>query len=566
MKRRLICLLLSVLMALSVFLAGCGLKSPYENDVTDTDDEQPQGERNPVTLTFWLPCEEGTTDEAVALVEAAINKQLKSQFTTAIELKVFPIDEYMNAVNERLSKIEKKVEADKEYERLQREIAKSLRAEGITTKPQTTEETETTAVQTTRDEDGVVELKYPRVGEYQFDIFCITSYEDYLALIERNALSELDTSLNGSAKVLRSYIYPTFLDAAKFNGVTYAIPNNHGLGEYKFLLVNKELVDKYNYDPDTLTTIEACEEFIRDIGVYEEDESIAPLLSWVDPAGMTYWSPDGSWNVLASLVPDSATFNTKVAINSIFKINAYKSNFKLMRSFQDEGLIAEDPSAVEKFGVGVISGDYSDVEKYKDDYYIHLYERPTATQKDVFAGAFAISAYTKNFNRAMEVIIAINTDPTIRNLLQYGIEGVHYELDDQGRAVKISNDYNMNLLYTGNAYMAYPSEDMDPNQWEYDKQKNLDLKLSPFLYCPNLFNEQNAEYYEELVKISKDFYERLQNVPTEDIDTFFSDAQEELAANQVFDKMSSETAWEFSPAYIYNEFYTENFAPEEPVQ
>ncbi|NLM57354.1 MAG: hypothetical protein GX192_07930, partial [Clostridiales bacterium] len=176
MKRRLICLLLSVLMALSVFLAGCGLKSPYENDVTDTDDEQPQGERNPVTLTFWLPCEEGTTDEAVALVEAAINKQLKSQFTTAIELKVFPIDEYMNAVNERLSKIEKKVEADKEYERLQREIAKSLRAEGITTKPQTTEETETTAVQTTRDEDGVVELKYPRVGEYQFDIFCITSY------------------------------------------------------------------------------------------------------------------------------------------------------------------------------------------------------------------------------------------------------------------------------------------------------------------------------------------------------------------------------------------------------
>jgi putative aldouronate transport system substrate-binding protein len=550
-------------MALSAFLAGCSYKSGVENVVTGEEEDAPQGERNPVTLTFWLPCEEGTTDEAVALVEAAINKELKAQFTTAIELKVFPIDEYMKAVDERLSKIEKKVEADKEQERIQREIAKSLRAEGITTKPQTTEETETTEVQTTRDEDGVVELKYPRVGEYQFDIFCITSYEDYLALIERDALSELDTALGGAAKVLRSYIYPTFLNAAKFNGVTHAIPNNHGLGEYKFLLVNKELVDKYDYDPDTLTTIEACEEFIRDIGVYEEDESIAPLLSWVDPPGMTYWSPDGSWNVLASLVPNNTTFNTKVAITSIFKINAYKANFKLMRSLQDEGLLAEDPSTVEKFGVGVISGDYSDVEKYKDDYYIHIYETPTATQKDVFAGAFGISAYTNDFKRAIEVLIAINTDPTIRNLLQYGIEGVHYELDDEDRAVKISNDYNMNLLHTGNVYMAYPSEDMDPDQWEYDKQKNLSSKLSPFLYCPNLFNSENAAYYEELANISKEYYERLQNVPTADIDTFFSDAQEELADNQTFTKMSSESAWAFSPAYIYNEFYNEYFAPDE---
>ena len=141
----------------------------------------------------------------------------------------------MKAVDERLSKIEKKVEADKEQERIQREIAKSLRAEGITTKPQTTEETETTEVQTTRDEDGVVELKYPRVGEYQFDIFCITSYEDYLALIERDALSELDTALGGAAKVLRS-TYTQHSSTPKFNGVTHAIPNNHGLGEYNSFL------------------------------------------------------------------------------------------------------------------------------------------------------------------------------------------------------------------------------------------------------------------------------------------------------------------------------------------
>ena len=139
------------------FLAGCSYKSGVENVVTGEEEDAPQGERNPVTLTFWLPCEEGTTDDTVALVEAAINKELKAQFTTAIELKVFPIDEYMKAVDELLSKIEK-VEADKEQERIQREIAKSLRAEGITTKPQTTEETETTEVQTTRDEDGVVEL------------------------------------------------------------------------------------------------------------------------------------------------------------------------------------------------------------------------------------------------------------------------------------------------------------------------------------------------------------------------------------------------------------------------
>ena len=60
MNKRLICLLLSVLMALSAFLAGCSYKSGVENVVTGEEEDAPQGERNPVTLTFWLPCEEGT--------------------------------------------------------------------------------------------------------------------------------------------------------------------------------------------------------------------------------------------------------------------------------------------------------------------------------------------------------------------------------------------------------------------------------------------------------------------------------------------------------------------------
>ncbi|MCD7776206.1 MAG: hypothetical protein LUH54_02405 [Firmicutes bacterium] len=566
MKRKLLYMTLCIIMVLSLALSSCTTESDNSSTVTGDDTTTSTSDRDPVTLTLWLPCEDGTTEEAVQAVEDAINDILKSSYTTAVELKVFSEDEYAEAVEARLAVIEAKAEADAESEEASRVQAAADRKAGVTTTTSETTEAEETEAETVTNEYGISELKYPEVDDYQFDIFLITSYDDYLELIDRDALSVLDTYLSGDSKILKSYIYPTFLTAAKNNGATYCIPNNHGLGEYKFLLVNKELAEKYDYDYTTLTTIAQCEDFIYDVNTYEDSSEVAALLSWVDAAGMTYWSEDGDWSVLASLVTNSSTFNTKSSIGSIFDISAYKSQFKMMKAFEEAGCIAGDADSVETFAVGVISGDYSDIAEYEDDYYVSIYEYPKATQEDVFAASFAVSSYTADLDRAMEVIVEINTNSEIRNLLQYGIEGTNYQLDDDGKVVRLNNEYMMNILYTGNTYVAYPEEDMDINQWEYDKQKNTDSILSPFLYVNGLRNSSNASYYTQIETLSAEIYEQLMSISLEEVDDKFKEFNSLIAENEYFAAMVSDEDWEYGAAYIYSEFYAENYATEEEAE
>lgn len=74
----------------------------------------------------------------------------------------------------------------------------------------------------------------------------------------------------------------------------------------------------------------------------------------------------------------------------------------------------------------------------------------------------------------MEVITYLNTNIELRNLIQYGVENVNYELDlETGALRRLNRDYMMDLYKTGNVYMAYPEEGMPLDIWELSKKQNL---------------------------------------------------------------------------------------------
>ena len=78
------------------------------------------------------------------------------------------------------------------------------------------------------------------------DIFLINSAQLYTDLIDKGVLfCSFEGELSGNSKKLNNYIYPSLLNSASVNGHTYAIPNNHMVGEYTFMLVNKAVASKY---------------------------------------------------------------------------------------------------------------------------------------------------------------------------------------------------------------------------------------------------------------------------------------------------------------------------------
>ena len=78
---------------------------------------------------------------------------------------------------------------------------------------------------------------------------------------------------------------------------------------------------------------------------------------------------------------------------------------------------------------------------------------------NVFNSAFAINALS-DVDRAMEIVFALNTDATLHNFLQYGVENTNYTNYSIGdshyvnyaQIKDVKNKYFMNPMYTGNMF------------------------------------------------------------------------------------------------------------------
>ncbi len=554
MKTKIFCLLLAMVMLVGV-LAGCSSKKT-EDDVGAVADTE-ESSRISMTLSLWLPTEEGTTEEAVKQVEEALNKLTTAKYNTAIEFHAIPRSEYWETVKAHMDAITVVIEEEEAAEAARRKELKALRAQGIKIEETETEAESVEEEETMVNDIGVTVVKYPEVGEKQMDIFLVTSYEDYMDLIDKDLIECLDSELSGASKILNTYIYPTYFEMANENGL-YAIPNNHPVGEFQYLLLNKELVETYDYDIDDLKTLLKAKDFIIDIGNQHLD-GVVPLLGEVEAAHMIYFGSDQSeWSLLAQQIAGLSYYSSLLTPKSIFNNSEYVNTVGLMKQLKSLGYLGDGMlKEGEKFAAAVISGDPSVLEPYEDDYYINVYGRPVMEEEDVFGAMFAVSAYTKNLSRSMEIITYLNTDPTFRTVLQYGVQGVHwdYEREDSEDTIKIlNNDYQIKLTDTGNVYMTYPGPGISKDVWKYGKEQNLSCTTSPYMKFPGYITEDNEEMIKELDELSKEYKERLDNIPYEEYETEVLKIKQELKANTLFQIMVRPETPE-SIALIYNNWH-----------
>ena len=213
MHKKIVSLLLCLVALMTLVLTGCGEK-------TTEDDNTEASARPAVTLNMWLISEKEISADTEKLVEEAFNELTQSKYTTKVDFVFLTEDEYYTA-------LDAKFVAAAEAKLAEEDSFVLLPAVG----EETTEVVETTA-ETVVNELGQRLLKYPDIGENQIDIIFLAGEERMIQYIQDGKLSELDTNLNSTSKVLKDYIYPSFLSQVKYEKSTYAIPNNHLIGEY----------------------------------------------------------------------------------------------------------------------------------------------------------------------------------------------------------------------------------------------------------------------------------------------------------------------------------------------
>ncbi len=546
MKIKILCMLMCFVMIFSVVLTSCSSNTNTEEGEDEADTEE--STRLPITLSLWLPTDSSTTDEAISQVEDAINRLTEAKFDTHIEFHAIPSDQYESTIEGKINDINDVELAKQAAAESQKQQAIDDAIAGILPgergeEIQTTVEEETgepvETVETAVDENGLTVTVYPEVAEDQFDIFLLKGYDKYMEYISEGLIQSIDTELADVGKKLYSYIYPAFMNLAKIEGSTYGVPNNHQLGEYQFLLVNKELVEQYDYSPEELSKFVDCEGFITDIGNQKID-GVTPLLGPVEPANVVYFGLNGSdeFSVIGSQITPDVRYNTKLEPQRTLEIADYTATLGVMKRLESLGYVGNgDPASTGKFAVGVVSGDAELAEQYKDDYYVYTHACPVADADDVFESVLAVSTYSADVSRAVEIITYINTDQTLRTILQYGVEGVNWELDSTGEeeVIRILNDdYKMDIINTGNVYMTYPGEGIPMSYWDYAKQQNLDSATNPYVGFEYV-NEINTAELTKLAALSADVWEQLETFDVSDYDRSAARLTASLITNTLVD-------------------------------
>lgn len=493
MKKRLICLLLCLAMLVLPVLTSCSKK----NDDTATENITSEASESAMTLSMWVVCDKEVSNATAAAVSRAINSITNSKFKTKLVINFLTKDEYE-------AKLEQTITA---YE----ETLSALEPEEIETEAVETGTGEETAVvdETETNEFGMTVIKYPELLENQVDIIYIAGEEMYMNFISRNWLSELDTELGSSSKKLKQYISGTLLSAAKYNGTTYAVPNNRTIGSYKYMLLNKELMQKYNqhayweqgmidglYNDNLYSFLNLMWQFEDDVipidASYSDCLDLLAHYWYIDDQNYSSLDKFSLFGYHYRSIEELNRGSVILGFNSLFEDEEFAEDYLKLNEFRFKDYFREENDTRTKSAVKFIDGDASILRKgeYVIDgvtYYPVVVGLPTATTEDIYGNMFGVCSYTKSVSRSMEVVTYLNTNPDFRNLLQYGVENTNYRLveDNDGNVsvYRLNEDYMMDLFSTGNAFIAYPDPDknMSPDIWESGKEQNRNSLVDPLL-------------------------------------------------------------------------------------
>jgi hypothetical protein len=150
-----------------------------------------------------------------------------------------------------------------------------------------------------------------------------------------------------------------------------------------------------------------------------------------------------------------------------------------------------DESGKEKKQSDLSYGVYTD--ENNKSYYVYVTKYPQAEASVLYGNMFAVSANSKNPEACVKVLTALNTNSTLKNILQYGIEGENYIInEDTGMLERLNSDYLMDTNKTGNCFISHPEEGLPANYWEDAKKQSNETLINPLLGFS--FNQRLAEY------------------------------------------------------------------------
>lgn len=312
-----------------------------------------------------------------------------------------------------------------------------------------------------------------------FDI-CFTA--NWAANYYTNAGSGYFLELNKYLKkypAIEQILGKDFLNGPAIDGKNYAVPTNKEKVHNWGYLLKQDLVKKYKVDVNKIKKMEDLEPIFEQIK--KNEPSITPLLvvSMDSPFHFLDWDNISDDNVPGALYPD----NRNNTIVNQFTAPESITMYKKLRSYYQKGYISKDAATMENTSEQMKTGKYFAVESSlkpgKDaemsastnvDWVQVDITKPVMSNRETTGALLAIPASSKNPERAFQFIEMLYTDKVLRNMFNYGIEGTHYKVNEDGRITQTQagiDKFNLGAGWRyGDQFKDLLLDNEDPDKWE----------------------------------------------------------------------------------------------------
>lgn len=319
----------------------------------------------------------------------------------------------------------------------------------------------------------------------EYDICWTSSWNNsYYDNVNKNAFIELEELLEVDALELFASMDENIWNAVRINGNIYGVPSQQIFTKQNYVAIVKQYVDKYNLDTSKIKKLSDLEEFFMQVKADEPE--VYPMAASSNGFFGKLNLAIGYELLAGGKVPGCITLegNELKVLNQYEELESLKEFYDLMYKWQQEGLIRKDAATVSDNAVpdmkagkhiaAVNSTFKPGVEAIESANFggreveLITLSDPYLVTDSFVSSLNAISRTSKNPEVAMKLLNLVNTDATLYNLLCFGVEGTHYNLNEEGKAVSDdSKGYNPNVDWMfGNQFNGLIREGQEDNIWE----------------------------------------------------------------------------------------------------
>lgn len=282
---------------------------------------------------------------------------------------------------------------------------------------------------------------------------------------------------------------PRLWKGVTIDGKIWGIPTNKELATPCHFLFSQELVERYGIDTHSTTALPLWSPFWRKL----PRRSRAVSLCFLTPAA----SISGPWATYEYVTYDSIplmvnSHDGSCQVVNIFETSYARETLQLLHRYYEAGYINQDACLRTSFSrfqgenvfLRLSAGGPDASTSYSTDFGYPIVAQQVSdsivTTESAQGGVMVVNANTKHPEICLTFLNAVNTDPEVRNLLNYGIEGVHYTLTEEDQVQIISPAYRGVPYTQGNWFILKTTVGNSPNKWELYQEFNDNTAEPPF--------------------------------------------------------------------------------------